>query len=286
MDKKPVAVVTGANRGIGKETARGIARANYKVVLACRNLAEAEKARAEIIADTGNADIYALELDISSKESIRRFVAEFAEKHGTLSVLVNNAGISSSRGGTTVDGFEPIVGTNYVGTYLLTMGLLPLFEPGRDKRIVNLSSVVHRFGRFKIAKIGRYRWMRAYSVSKRMILLFTSWLAERLRGEGFKVNAVHPGVVRTAIMFPGGWRDAVIKALLAPIFIEPAEGAATSVMLATAGSTGTGEYYSRGRPGPIRLGRRRRRELAELMEFSEGPLGGQGATPGSHRNVS
>jgi retinol dehydrogenase-12 len=270
MDQRPVAVVTGANRGIGKETARGIARAGYAVVLACRDVAAGERAREEIAADTGNGDLSVLELDLASAESIRRFVAGFAAKFGRLSVLVNNAGISSSRGGTTVDGYEPIVGTNYIGTYLLTTGLLPLFEPGRDKRIVNLSSVVHRFGRFRIERIGRYRWMRAYSVSKRMILLYTAWLAERLRGEGFRVNAVHPGVVRTSIMFPGGWRDAVIKALLAPLFIEPAEGAAASVMLATAESTGTGEYYSKGRPVPIRLGRRRRRELAELEAFNAG----------------
>lgn len=222
-----IAIVTGANRGIGRETALGLARQGLTVGMACRNLEQAEATRIELARESGNESIFALPLDLASKESIRAFVDAFRKRYGRLDILVNNAGISNTREARTVEGREPIVGTNYFGTFALTL-LLPLFEKGADNRIINLVSNIYKLGRFDPARVDGYRWVKACAVSKYTLLLFTPELAERLRGRGIAVNAVHPGIVRMSIMYVNRWCDSIIKTILAPFFVDPAEGASTS----------------------------------------------------------
>ena len=260
-------VVTGANRGIGKETARGLAHAGCKVIMACRNVAAAEAARAEIARETGNGDLHVLRVDLASKASIDAFAAAFAQRFRTLDVLVNNAGISTSERGPTDDGHEPNIGTNFIGTYLLTRRLLPLFDRTGDRAIVNLSSGIEAIGRFRTTRIDRYRWFRAYAVSKRMLLLFTRWLGEQKEGEGFRINAVHPGIVDTSIMYTGKWFDFLIRALCAPFFVDAKEGARTCVELALGKRTENGKFFVKGEPREIRLTARKRKETADLTRF-------------------
>lgn len=233
-----IAIVTGANRGIGKETARGLAAAGMTVVMACRNLESARTACEEIISLTRNPNVVVMELDISSRDSIRNFVRNFNNRYGRLNILINNAGVCTMDRRRTVDNFEPNIGTNYVGTFLLTMQLLPLFEKDADGRIVNLISNIYKIGWFRFEKIHNYRWFRAYAVSKYMILLFTLELAERLRDRGISVNAVHPGIVRTSIMYTHRWFDHIIHIILSPFFIDVAEGAKQIIHLATSKEAG------------------------------------------------
>jgi NAD(P)-dependent dehydrogenase (short-subunit alcohol dehydrogenase family) len=264
-----IAIVTGANRGIGRETALGLARAGLTVVMASRNLEQAEEVRAGIEQETGNQDIFVLPLDLASKASIRAFVDVFRERFKKVHILVNNAGISNTREKRTVDGLEPIVGTNFFGTLTLTELLLPLFEEGADCRIVTLVSNIYKNGRFDIARIDDYRWVKAYAVSKYLLLLYTLELAERLRTRGIAVNAVHPGIVNTSIMYVNRWYDAIIKVLISPFLVDPAEGARTSLHLALAEELkgASGGLYAKS--APVKISRRfddpdLRREVTRL----------------------
>jgi NAD(P)-dependent dehydrogenase (short-subunit alcohol dehydrogenase family) len=268
-----IAIVTGANRGLGRETALGLARLGYTVVLACRKGPEAERVAAEISGLAHNSKVFAMRLDVGSCASIFAFVREFQARFGRVNILVNNAGVSKNTDEKTADGFEMNVGTNYLGTYALTMSLLPLFQGGPRDRIVNLTSNIYRMGKFRIDRIGSYRWVKAYAASKYMILLFTLWLSGREEARGIRVNAVHPGIVRTSIMYTHRWYDAIIKAILLPFFIEPARGAAGIIELASAERVDNGKLYSRGKI--VKIPKRFSRESVqeELIEFSAGYLG-------------
>lgn len=263
-----IAIVTGANRGLGRETALGLARLGYTVVLACRKLPEAERAAAELSGLAHNSRVFAMRLDVGSCASIFAFVRDFQARFGRVNILVNNAGVSKNTDEKTADGFEMNVGTNYLGTYALTMSLLPLFQGGPRDRIVNLTSNIYRMGKFRIDRIGSYRWVKAYAASKYMILLFTLWLSGREEARGIRVNAVHPGIVRTSIMYTHRWYDAIIKAILLPFFIEPARGAAGIIELASAEGVGNGGLYAKGRlvKLPRRFGGGADQEA--LMKFS------------------
>jgi len=240
-----IAIVTGANRGIGRETALGLARGGTTVILACRNLESARQACEDIRSLTGNPNIAVMRLDIASRDSIRSFVEDFKDRYGRLNILINNAGVCTMDHNPTVDNFEPNIGTNYIGTSLLTMKLLPLFEEGTDNRIINVISNIYKIGWFRFGRMNDYRWFKAYAVSKYMILLFTLELAERLQGRNISVNAVHPGIVKTSIMYTNRWFDILIRIILSPFFIDVAEGARQIIHLASSGEARTvsGVYF-------------------------------------------
>ncbi len=241
-----IAIITGANRGIGKATALAFAQRGMVVILACRNMESAERARSEIIAQTHNKNVHALHLDLASRESVELFVREFQARFDHLNILVNNAGISTMARTFTLDGYESHIGTNFIGPALLTTLLLPYFQPHADNRVVNVVSNIYRIGLFRLERMNMYRWFKAYAVSKYLLLLFTLELADRLSGRGIAVNAVHPGIVKTSIMYTGKWFDIIIKIILSPFFIDVAEGAATSVYAATAEEVKnvSGQYFS------------------------------------------
>jgi NAD(P)-dependent dehydrogenase (short-subunit alcohol dehydrogenase family) len=241
--KKTISIVTGANRGIGKETALGLATAGHEVVLACRNIAEATKARDEISQLSKNPQVFARELDLASFHSIGEFTKNFGSEFGCLDVLVNNAGVSMLGKERSAEGFEMNVGVNFFGTFALTNLLTPFFRPGSDCRVVNVVSGIYKIGAFDMERFNSYSWFKAYAVSKYMLLLYTWWLSDPTVGLGITANAVHPGIVRTSIMFTRTPLDIFIRLLLEPFFIDPAEGAKGSVFLATGKDIGSGRYY-------------------------------------------
>jgi len=240
-----VAIVTGANRGIGRETAKALAIAGCTVVLACRSAERAAAAREELRGASGNDSIAALVLDLASIRSIKAFASEFSARFPAVDILVNNAGISSPSHERSEDGYERTFATNVLGPYVLTRLLLPHFREGGDSRIINMSSDFYKFGRFSLGRLDSYSWVKAYAVSKYALLLLTLELAERLKARGITVNAAHPGVVRTHIMLTDRWYDCIINAILAPLYIEEAEGAKTGIHLALSEDMRgrTGGYY-------------------------------------------
>jgi len=245
-----VVVVTGANTGIGKETARGLAAQGAKVVLAVRDLDKGDEARSDIVDTTGNADVEVLPLDLASHASIQAFGDALRERHDRLDVLVNNAGVWTRSRQTTVDGFERIFGVNHLGTFLLTRELLPLLEASAPSRIVVVSSGLHYRGRIDwddlMFERRSFSGVEAYNQSKLANVLFTKALARRLAGKNVTVNALHPGVVATELTreLPSFMRK------IAGVFLmTPAQGAATSLHVAMSDECAsvTGGYFEKSR---------------------------------------
>jgi NAD(P)-dependent dehydrogenase (short-subunit alcohol dehydrogenase family) len=198
-----VAVVTGANSGLGLVTARELARRGALVVLACRNMEKGRAAHAEVAAVASGPEPELEELDLASLSSVRSFAERFKEKHDGLDLLVNNAGVMAPPRQHTADGFELQLGTNHLGHFALTGLLLPLMEGREDARVVTLSSNAHKTVRgiaFDNLNGDRryFRW-NAYGQSKLANLLFALELDRRLRARDSTVRslAAHPGYAAT-----------------------------------------------------------------------------------------
>lgn len=197
-----VAVVTGANSGLGLVTAGELARRGAKVVLACRDMDKGRAALAEVERGAGAERPELMELDLADLSSVRSFAERFAGRHVHLDLLVNNAGVMASPRRRTADGFELQFGTNHLGHFALTLLLLPLMEGREDARVVTLSSNAHKIGRINFDNLNgdrRYFRWNAYGQSKLANLLFALELDRRLRARGSTVKslAAHPGYAAT-----------------------------------------------------------------------------------------
>lgn len=246
-----VAIVTGGNTGIGKETARGLAERGATVVIAARDVQKGEAAAADIRTRAPQVKVEVLALDLASKDSILEFVRKFQAAHDRLDILVNNAGVWTTSRKTTREGFESTFGVNHLGTFFLTIELLPLLERSKPSRVVVLSSALHYRGAMAWDDLHferrKYSGTAAYNQSKLANVLFTKALARRLEGKGVTVNAVHPGVVATELV-----RD--YPKLLVKLFhlflLTPEQGAACSLHVATAPELDgvTGLYFEKSKP--------------------------------------
>lgn len=201
LDGKTV-IVTGANTGIGKETALEMARRGARVILACRDMAKAEKVAREIRETTANKNILVKKLDLASLKSIRSFGEEIMREESRLDILINNAGIMRCPHWKTEDGFEMQFGVNHLGHFLLTNLLIDLLKKTSPSRIINVSSLYHKWGKINFDDLDSdkgYDPGAAYAQSKLANILFTRELSTRLNGTGVTANSLHPGVVRTEL---------------------------------------------------------------------------------------
>src|SRR5215510_14377389 len=231
-------LVTGANSGIGKETALGLARMGARVVLVCRNQQKGQQALADIQRETGSSQLDLLIADISSFASVRALAARVQERYPRLDVLINNAGAAVVHRTLSADGVEMTVAGNYLGTALLTCLLIDRLKSSAPSRIVNVSSEAHRGAHLDLDDLQferrKYNALGAYGQSKLLMNAFTFELARRLEGTGVTANCLHPGVVATNI-WPS---DAplifrIIVGLMKPFMLDPKKGAAVSLYLAT-----------------------------------------------------
>ena len=244
-------LVTGANSGIGKETARALAGRGARVLLACRSEAAGRRALAEISAQTGNRSLELLALDLGDLASVRRCADMFLATGEPLHVLVNNAGLAGARG-MSASGFEIAFGTNHVGPFLLTSLLLDRLRSSAPARIVNVASVAHYSAPgidFEaVRRPTRSRTgMREYSVSKLANVLHAQELARRLEGTGVTTYALHPGVIASNIWRRVPWP---VRPLMKRRMGTPEQGARTSVYCATSDQVAgdSGRYYDECRP--------------------------------------
>jgi NAD(P)-dependent dehydrogenase (short-subunit alcohol dehydrogenase family) len=221
-------LVTGANSGMGKETALALAQMKASVVMVCRNKEKGEAARQEIMKEAGNESVDLLLCDLSSLAEVRRLAADVEGRYKELHVLVNNAGLFSLSG-NTADGFETTFAVDYLAPFLLTNLLLDLLESSAPSRIVNVSSVIHFRGHVDLDRMSRpgAGGFGGYGNSKLALVMFTYELARRIKGTGVTANCLHPGGVATNI-----WR--VPPALVRPFLKSAKEGAQTAIYLASA----------------------------------------------------
>jgi len=243
------AVITGANTGIGFETAAVLAGRGASVVLAVRNLDKGKAAAARITAATPGADVTVQRLDLSSLDSVRTAADELRSRHDAIDLLINNAGVMWAPRATTADGFELQFGTNHLGHFALTGLLLDRLLPVAGSRVVTISSVGHRI-RARI-HFDDLQWERSYSrvgaygQAKLANLMFTYELQRRLAPEQKTIAvAAHPGGSNTELVRNS---PAVVRALnrvLAPVYAQSsAMGALPTLRAATDPHVRGGQYY-------------------------------------------
>ena len=253
------AIITGANTGLGYETAAALAAKGAHVVLAVRNLAKGKDAATRIAAGAPGATVTLQELDLTSLESIRAAADQLRTQHDTIDLLINNAGVMFTPRSTTKDGFELQFGTNHLGHFALTGQLLDHLLPVEGSRVVTVSSVGHRimarihFDDLKLEK--GYNRVAAYGQSKLANLMFTYELARRLKLKGAPTiaTAAHPGAANTELLrnMPVGVKE-VSQFFWNFLSQGPDMGALPTLRAATDPGALSGEYYGPGGIGEQR----------------------------------
>jgi NAD(P)-dependent dehydrogenase (short-subunit alcohol dehydrogenase family) len=251
-------LVTGATSGIGTETALGLAREGARVLIVGRDAARGKATQESIASRSGNDRVELLLADLSSLAQIRELAREVKSRCDALHVLVNNAGVVHMRRQLTEDGLEATFAVNHLAYFALTLQLLDLLRASAPARIVNVASDAHRFGTLDwddLQSERRYGGlplvsaMRVYGSSKLLNILFTRELARRLSHSGVTANCVHPGAVSTRLGTNNGSAGRIVTGLIRPFMLSPAEGAETSIHLATSPELAevSGRYFARKR---------------------------------------
>ena len=243
-------LITGASSGIGQATALALAKQGATLLLVCRDRRRGEETVAAIAEQTGHHDVTLLLADLSVQSEIRRLASEFLASGRPLHVLINNAGVVNLQRTVTADGIETTFAVNHLAYFLLTNLLLERLRASAPARVVNVSSDAHKFGTLDFDDLGNernYRAMRVYGQSKLANILFTAELARRCAGSGVTANSLHPGAVGTGLGKNNGAWARVLIALLRPFFRTPADGAATSVYVATSPAVEgiSGRYFAK-----------------------------------------
>jgi NAD(P)-dependent dehydrogenase (short-subunit alcohol dehydrogenase family) len=242
-----VAIVTGANSGIGWDTARGLAQKGATVIMACRSLPKANAAADQIKALNPAGKIVVMALDLGDLESVRAFATAFLAQYDRLDLLINNAGVMVPPYGKTKQGFEQQFGINHLGHFALTGLLLERLNATRGARIVTVSSGMHQFGVINFDDLNwekGYPPQRAYGQSKLANLLFTYELQRKLSAAGQSTLAVasHPGWTATNLQ-----QHSSITQMLNPLLAQnTAMGALPTLYAATAPDVKGGEYFGPG----------------------------------------
>ena len=225
-------LITGSTSGIGQVTALELARAGHKIVMANRNRAKSEEARAEIVAQSGNDNIELLDLDLASMASVRDCAQAFMAQHDRLDILLNNAGLTSATQVITEDGFELQFAVNALAQFMFTRELLPVLEASAPAQVIFVTSMMHKFGKLNMDSFkgwDKYSGGKSYNQSKLAMMLLARELAEQLKDKNIAVNTLHPGAVNTGIL--DGYSP-LAQFFLRRMFISPEKGARTSLYLA------------------------------------------------------
>lgn len=250
-----VAVVTGANGGLGFETTRQLARAGAKVVMAARNIEKADAARQDILAGAPDAQLEIVTLDLGSLASVEQAAAAILDGHPQIDLLINNAGVMATPERQTTDGFELQLGTNHLGHFVLTARLLPALLAAPQSRVVTVTSTARHFGRpidpANPHLAGRYDPWRAYGQSKLANLHFAVELHYRLAEAGSNVAslAAHPGLSETNLQAAsareaGGITQRASHVAARFTGMSPAHGARPQLRAATDPGARSGQLYA------------------------------------------
>lgn len=253
------ALVTGANSGLGKATAAGLAAQGIHVVMLCRNEDRGQTALQEILEQQPGALLSLMVCDLSSLDDVRRFCMDFRDRFDSLDILVNNAGVITPRRELSRDGHELQFAVNHLGHFLLVSLLLDRLKQSDQTRIgqariINISSGAHKIGRIHFDDINlerKYRLWDSYAQSKLANLLFTLELSHRLKDSGVQVFAVHPGAVASqmGVNRETGFGKGIMR-FLKPFFTHPDKAAETVLYLSLDNETekSSGSYWYRMKP--------------------------------------
>ncbi len=265
-----LAVVTGANAGIGFETALALAIAGAEVVVAARDPSRGEAAVRRILARYPQGGVRLETLDLASLADVRAFAARLADRYDRLDVLINNAGVMAPpQRQTTQDGFELQFGVNYLAHFALTARLTPLLRQAESARVVNVSSLAHRAGTIAfddLQSARQYRAWQAYAQSKLAMLMFAIELQRRSEAAGWGLIGVaaHPGYARTELINNGLGPESLtarLERLVGPLASQSAADGASPILFAATSPEAIGAgYYGpsgvmemRGSPKPAKL---------------------------------
>lgn len=241
-------LITGANSGIGLETARYLAGSGQHVFLACRNQERACEAEADILESYPQAKLTIINLDLACFDSILNAAKQLRQHTDCLDVLINNAGVAPATKQKTANGYELQFGVNYLGHFLLTHSLLPLLNNSLAARVINVSSVMHRFGSIDFSSFKAqkpYFVLKAYAQSKLANILFSKQLAKLYKKQQISSYSLHPGEVSTNIAGKSLFRRTAYRLLGA--HMSPKSGAKTNIYLATARDIEqlSGKYFNK-----------------------------------------
>ena len=273
-------VVTGANSGIGKETALGLARMGARVILVCRNPEKGQVALEEIRRESGSSDLELMMADMSSQASVRALAEQIRQKCPRLDVLINNAGGGSPGHARSADGIEMVLATNHLGAALLTLLLLDLLKASAPSRMINVSSEAQRRARLDMNDLQfetrKYSGFAAYGQSKLLMNAFTFELARRLEGTGVTANCLHPGVVATNIW--GANPPLILKLIIAvvkPFMLNSKQGAEVSLYLASSPDVAqvSGKYFVKCKPAESNPLSRDPKVAAEIWQWTQKMIG-------------
>lgn len=253
-----LAIVTGANDGLGFDTSAALAAAGAEVIVAARNPERGEDAVQRIRGAHPQTNVRFEQLDLASLGSVRRFAERIAGNHPKLDLLINNAGVMAlPKRETTEDGFERQIGVNFLGHFALTAHVLPLLRKAPAPRAVQLSSLAHLRGRIAFDDLQserKYSAWPAYSQTKLAMLMFGIELGRRADASGWNLlsTSAHPGWARTSLVANGpglSWSGKIVS-WIAPLFSQTSEeGALPTLYAATASDVVQGGYY-----GPLKRG--------------------------------
>ncbi len=282
-----VALVTGANSGLGFETTRALLGKGATVLMACRSKRKSEAARRELL-DLGTAGVDLLDLDLSDLNNIERCANVVHKQYGRLDLLFNNAGLMAPPRQLSAQGYELQFAVNHLGHMALTERLLPLMQGRHDARVVTVSSGAHYFGQINWSDLQgeeRYDRWSAYCQSKLANVMFAIELNERLQKQQSSVIslAAHPGLARTnlqraSVASNGAWHESLAYRLMNPLFQNAAMGALPQLYAATASNVQGGDHFGpggfaamRGSPKrqPVARNARDENQRGRLWDISE-----------------
>jgi NAD(P)-dependent dehydrogenase (short-subunit alcohol dehydrogenase family) len=230
-----IAIVTGANGGMGKVITEEISRNGFEVIMACRDLQKSEPVYREIVQKTGGK-IVLMHLDLSSLESVNQFITEIKTRYKSIHLLIHNAGVMDKKGVNSSFSVEQTFSVNYLAPYILTRALVPIMPIG--SRIVSVSSLMYKYGKispslFESVVPGKFSRFKSYSNSKLALLLMGIDLSDTYLKKGITINTCEPGIVNTPILKMGNrFVDFLAQVLFRPFVRTPEKGAETIVYLA------------------------------------------------------
>lgn len=279
-------VVTGATAGIGRESARALAKMGATVVIVARDAAKSARTVDEIEKEVPGAKLDVVLADFASLSAVRDAAAEIGKRYRAIHVLMNNAGVATKNRVVTVDGYEQTFAVNHLAPFLFTRELVPLLRAGAPSRIVTVASMAERnnpidFDDLQSEK--RFTGYRVYGKSKLANVMFTYQLSARLAGTGITANCLHPGAVATDMLKKIPW---LLYTIISPFLLTPEQGAATQVYLASSPQVDgvSGGYYNKSKAARSSARSYDVSAQKRLWDVSEALVASH-ASAGSERNI-